>query len=557
MRNFILLLALSSAFSCTTLRAASLDGHAPEKVQARQIAPAARKPASTLEEAGDLAETLVSLIAEYRNDKEGSLRDPAFKEKLVKVGAALDATGKLETSLDHATKLAKQRGLLPNLDEASRGFLVTTISSAIHAELQSRGLTADGQNRVYQSWDDLGHEIHSKIDHLSAKQLHVGTPEYWDTYRDFTHSEFSSGNAVKILVNGPASFEERAKIIDSAQKEILVMSWAVEDDTTGAWLKERLLKKASEGVKVKVMVDGLTSYREGYSKILGELEAAGIEVVRWRSTDSTRSFDGQHRKMLIVDGKTMVGGGLNWGDHYSHLDAAHSIPWRDTDLAIEGPAVQQGRELFRSLWNEAPGAKSREKILFQAPVKSAATNATSQIAIVNHQPGKDSNILSSLALSIRSAKKEIYIENAYFILDPVVEQAVRDARARGVRVVVMTNSSESVDEPTVSRPIMKSVNKLIDMGAEVYLKPGHLETLHSKAMMVDGESSWVGSQNFHPRSTRYEGEVILSVKGKEFAADMKKMFDHDISTFTAQTTPVVVKDDALADLQEDLFFDQL
>jgi cardiolipin synthase len=514
--------------------------------------------ASSIQEVEGLTHSLVALIKIYVIEKDAAFKNPQFKTSLVQVGIALQESGHLEDALEIATKRLVSERIIPadKLDEKTRKFLVATISNAIHAELQQRGLTKDGAGRNYETWDALAKRLHGEVDGLPKAARDIGRPEFWQVFEAQTKARFRGGNHLRLLINGPASFTERARLIDAAKKEILVMSWAVEDDSTGEWLRERLLAKVQDGVRVRVMVDGLTSEREGYSRILSDLEKGGVEVMRWRSLDKLRPFDGQHRKMLIVDNAEMVAGGLNWGDHYSHLSPDTVKPWRDTDILAKGSLVGESRRLYQSLWNARQPLDTKNWSRIEDRPYPAGTGDRT-VALINHQPGEGENILRSIVLALEGARKEVYIQNAYFILDAVVERAIEKARARGVRIVVMTNSEESVDEPVVSRPIMKSVNRLLKMGVEVYLKKGKDETLHSKAMLVDSVLAWVGSQNFHPRSLRYEGEVIFVARDERFGQETRKMFEKDLKEFTRLSSPLTIVENPMADLQEELFFDQL
>ncbi len=522
----------------------------------------ARKPASlsALQKVDELTNSLMELIKIYLAEKDAAFKNPNFKEALVKVGVALQESGHLESGLDLATKKMVAEGIIPKekMDEATRKFLVATIAGAVKAELQQRGLIRDGAGRSYETWQNLNIRISAELDILPKDSQNLSNNKFWKFFEAQAQTNFMSGNKVELLIDGPMSFEQRDTLLNNAKKEILIISWAIEDDSTGDWLRERLLKiieKQNNGIKIKIIVDGQTAKREGYHLVLDSLEKSGIEVVRWINSEKIRSADGQHRKMLIVDGAKMVAGGLNWGDHYSHLAKDTVKSWRDTDLSVEGPAVFKARELFRSLWNEKAMSDNTLTKLEKTPIPKKV--GKTRLAVVNHQPGNGENILRSIILAIKGAKKVIYIQNAYFILDPVVAAALADARSRGVRIVVMTNSDQSVDEAVVIRPILKSVNRLLGMGVEVYLKKGKDETLHSKAMMVDGIYSWVGSQNFHPRSLRYEGEVIFAVKDKLFASKMQEMFENDLSMFEHLSEAIKIEENALADLQEELFFDQL
>ena len=114
-----------------------------------------------------------------------------------------------------------------------------------------------------------------------------------------------------------------------------LMSWAFYDDKTGLETARALIEKAKEGVDVKVIVDGQVSVKGHHDAPIRLLEDNGVSVVRWRDAD--RPYDGNHRKMMIVDGQEAIIGGLNIGDVYSHK--AGETKWRDTDVLLAGPAA--------------------------------------------------------------------------------------------------------------------------------------------------------------------------------------------------------------------------
>src|ERR1039457_6200264 len=152
--------------------------------------------------------------------------------------------------------------------------------------------------------------------------------------------------------------------------------------------------------------------------------------------------------------------------------------------------------------------------------------------IVDHQRLRDDNIYISTVKALYGATQTIDIENAYFIADIVIEKAIMDALKRGVRVRILSNSKESIDEPTITTPILKSLARVKSQGAQVYTKKvyGDSTTMHSKLLIVDGVFSWIGSHNFHPRSYRYEREVVLASFDERLAKQFEEIFEQDIAT---------------------------
>ena len=138
-----------------------------------------------------------------------------------------------------------------------------------------------------------------------------------------------------------------------------------------------------------------------------------------------------------------------------------------------------------------------------------------------------------------------------------IRQSFLDALERGVKVRILTNSAESVDEPIVSAPILSSLPDLIAEGAEVYLKQG--DTLHSKFMVVDGIYSSVGSYNLHPRSHRYEGEMTINTLDTQTASQLTTAFEKDIQAAkrVSAADQIQVPENVFTQLTGRYFFDQL
>ncbi len=149
-----------------------------------------------------------------------------------------------------------------------------------------------------------------------------------------------------------------------------------------------------------------------------------------------------------------------------------------------------------------------------------------RVALVDHRPGRDEHVLVSTLRAVEAARMSIDIETAYYIRLPSLDAALRRAMKRGVRVRLLTNSAESVDETFLSYAVLVSAKELADAGAEVHLRRG--TTLHSKFLVIDGVFSSIGSYNLHPRSYRLEGEVMFHVLGEGPARALTHAFEKDL-----------------------------
>ncbi len=464
------------------------------------------------------------------NIQDLSQKDTTKEEKeLLKGLALLVNQGNLGIVIDQLIEqvrkedndIGKQIQALP---PAQLAYAKGMLQASVEATLRVRGLTADSKSNEYLEWSALSNKM---VERISADQKDKNTAP---NILSLANTNWVNTRRVEILVDGPASFTKRETLMNKASDSINILTWSIYDDMTGAQSVDLLLarKKQNPRLKIRVIVDGQVAATSGHGDQVKRLEDNGVEVIRWFST--TKPFAGQHRKMIIVDNKDMVAGGLNMGDVYSHKNPDSSVArWRDTDIYVEGSGAVEGNKLFAQIWNEQVTSRKLSYAQIKAtPVKSTPAEKV-QMSVINHDPIKStqgSTVMMTILKTIRTAKTQIDIENAYIILFPALKNELKAAiQERGVKVRIFTNSGESVDEPIVSIPILRSVAEFADMGAEVYVKRG--ATLHSKLVVVDNKFSMIMSYNLHPRSERIEGEMAILVKDAIFAENLHKVFTKD------------------------------
>ena len=347
-------------------------------------------------------------------------------------------------------------------------------------------------------------------------------------------AKFVGGNQVEFLIDGPQSFEKRAELIDNAKESIHLLTWTIYDDGTGRDLASRLVKRAKEGLDVRVIVDRNIAARGEHIETFKYMEDNGVKLIRWE--DPAHEQWGNHCKMMVVDGVQSVAGGMNPGDIYSHawnVDSEYSgQKWRDTDVYTTGPSVVEQEALFVRYWNSqvklqnldhAPISMNRGELLARA-----GRPGQSKIAVVDHQPGDERyDVYATMMKAVSGATERVEIENAYFLTLPGMNELLHAALERGVEVRIYTNSNKSVDEPLVSEPIMKSLPDLYKAGAKIFLKKG--DTLHSKFMVVDDTFASIGSFNLHPRSLYYDSEMALNIIDEAAATKLREQFDQDVT----------------------------
>ncbi len=492
----------------------------------------------------------------------GASITPAQEKKTFETLGRLQQAGQLRPALEMLAAQAQQGGALPkDMPAEKKAALITQFEGLVSAELDARGAT-NKPTHVFESWEAASKKQLEAVRNTAVPPKGPGNPSafldprFVKEFETLTGAKFSEGNSVTPLIDGPASFKERDRLIEGAKTSIHMMTWAFYDDETGMETAKKLIAKHQQGVDVKIMVDGNVARQPGHDKMLKLMEDAGIPVVRWNDLD--RVHDGQHRKAMVVDGKEAVAGGLNVGNVYSHRGPADAQKWRDTDVLLKGPAVGETHQLFASLSNEQVAMHNHPfgKVTVGTP---PPVSGDARVSVVNDTPGPQgtSGALLAALKAIEGATGSVDIQNAYFISTPALREALLAALERGVKVRIMTNSAQSVDEPIVTAPILASLPELVASGAEVYLKQG--DTLHSKLMVVDGLYAAVGSYNLHPRSERYEGEMLVNTLSKDTASNVVNAFEKDLAKATRvnAAADITVPTTAFSILASRFFFDQL
>jgi len=350
-----------------------------------------------------------------------------------------------------------------------------------------------------------------------------------------TISPLTTGNAVKLLQNGEGKFPEVMRALNSATHHIHIEYYIYENDVIGNQIKAVLIRKASEGVRVRVIYDGFGS-RSLKKKFVRELIAAGVEVYPFNRIHfaplANRLNYRNHRKIIIVDGHTGFTGGINISDRY--INGAHtttadrrkkkSLFWRDTHLRIDGPGVQYLQYLFFCDWNfcAKQNLQPDERYFDLRPQPGGYENV--QIAA----SGPDSpipTIMLSMMKAISLAREEILIATPYFIPGESILNALKVAALGGVSVKIMAPGIS--DSRLVNAAAWSYFDDLLRAGVEIYLYWKGF--IHVKTMVVDGQISIVGTANMDHRSFDLNFEVNAIIYGEQLAGQLRNSFLNDMS----------------------------
>ena len=331
------------------------------------------------------------------------------------------------------------------------------------------------------------------------------------------------GNSVEILKNGEF-FDVVMEAIAKAKKSVHFESFLWKQGKLGKRLVDALCERAKAGVTVRVLVDakGCDSMGDSACK---KLEAAGVHFARFhplklRYIGVFNHRD--HRKILLIDGKTAFVGGHCIVDEWmgEGNDKKH---YRDLSVKLEGPAVHQVQSTFSENWVGTTGQLFAGEAFF--PKIEHKGNVKVHVASVN--PTHSAPTVKILHhMVICTATQRLWIQNPYFLPEPYAIDAMGEAVKRGVDVRVMVPTAEASDMPLVQHAAHRNFGKLLAAGVRVFEFPTTL--LHQKTMVVDSAWSAVGSTNFDDRSFEINDEITLGIHDKAFAKQLEEIFEEDL-----------------------------
>jgi len=338
-------------------------------------------------------------------------------------------------------------------------------------------------------------------------------------------------NEIRIFYDGREKFEALFADIRAAKREINLQYYIIRGDALGKRLRDELLRKAQEGVKIRILYDEVGSKRLPRS-FFRSLEECGAEVAVFFPSHlrlvNFRINNRNHRKLCVIDGEIAYLGGFNVGDEYLGLSKKFGN-WRDTHLRIQGGAVRQILGRFLLDWGEA----TRHRPGLEPPVNQAgetgqerfgSRGGTSAVQVIASGPHSQTEHIKNMYIKlIATAKTSVFVQTPYFIPDASFMDACKIALLAGVDLRIMI--PDKPDHPFVYWATWAYAGELLSFGARILLyKKGFL---HAKTIVADREVASVGTANIDMRSFKLNFEVNALIYDQNIAGELYDAFLRD------------------------------
>jgi cardiolipin synthase len=364
--------------------------------------------------------------------------------------------------------------------------------------------------------------------------MSIQPPAYFHAQRRFAEQALSraagapllSGNAIELLIDGQAHFDAWLRAIRSARQRVLLENYIVRDDHVGQAFRDALVERARSGVFVAVIVDWMGCLGQSGKRFWAPLRQAGGQVrvfnppqlgkpVGWLSRD--------HRKLLVVDGEQGFLSGVCLSAKWLGNPAREIAPWRDTGVALRGPAVGELEQAFAQHWANM-GPALPDQIGSPTSTHPAGDVSLRVIATLPSTAG-----LYRLDQQIATmARKSLWLTDAYFIGVAPYVQALAAAARDGVDVRLLVPGSSDI--PIVAGMSRSGYRPLLKAGIRVYEWNGSM--LHAKTAVADEQWARVGSSNLNVASWLNNYELDVAVEDADFAGLLAAQYQRDLENAT-------------------------
>lgn len=335
------------------------------------------------------------------------------------------------------------------------------------------------------------------------KQMGDHQKRLFNLAQNLGNSPISFGTATKTLTNGEEAFYHIIKELKKATHHIHMEYYIVRDDRIGNEIKQVLIDKAAQGVKVRFLYDAVGSWQLS-RRYISELRNAGIDTVPFgpvRLPFLNNKFNFRnHRKIFVIDGTVGFVGGLNIGDEYLGRNE-HIGFWRDTHLMLKGEAVRTLQLIFLQDWYYMT---NHSFLTAEYLSPDYLDHSHGGVQLIAGGPDNEHSVIKNIFFSmITSAKESVWIASPYFIPDEDIFSAIKIAALSGIDVRLLVPNRP--DKRIVFHASRSYFPELLEAGAKVYEYENGF--MHSKIVIVDHELASIGTSNMDMRSFHLNFEV--------------------------------------------------
>ena len=322
---------------------------------------------------------------------------------------------------------------------------------------------------------------------------------------------------VRLLVDGAQAFAAMFKLLEEAEREILVENFIFRGDAVGAAFADSLAARAASGVETRVLLDPLGSLMSRSVPVNLRFRRSNVRARLYNPPRPTLAFlrrGRDHRKLVVQDRRRMVVGGLCLADPWAG-NCVRTCTWRDSAVEVEGPVVARAAAAFDAAWAGDPRLPS------PPPDPSAQAGAV-PVRLVADAP-RDRRVEGLLATAFAAAESEILITNPYLVPTPAIASALVAAAGRGVDVQIVLPAANN--HPMVGWTSEHLSGPLLQAGIRLWRWTGRM--IHAKTVVVDRCWTLVGSSNLDPLSLVRNAELNVEIHGTRFAEQGSELFARD------------------------------
>jgi cardiolipin synthase len=338
------------------------------------------------------------------------------------------------------------------------------------------------------------------------------------------------GHDVRILRDGALAFPAMLAAIRTARQSVVFENFIVAHDATGEEFAAALERARLRGAHVRVLYDPVGTMLVRGGSVARRMKRAEIEARPFRPIGLAAPWSWlhlrhrDHRKLLVVDQKVAIVGGLCISDHWAPAERGGG-GWRDTAVMVRGPAVADLQLAFERMWARARGAAVEATLTAEGPVGALPPpKGEAAVVVVGDRPGTQ-RVAAIYEWLADHAEQTLELTDAYFVAPARVFRALVRATHRGVRVRLLLPGRNN--HPVAGLAARRIYQPLLEAGAEIWEWRGVM--LHAKTAVVDGVISLVGSSNLDPLSLHRNYELNVLVGDPTAGARMRELFAGDLT----------------------------